>query len=68
MQRIVESIEKNSSNTLMPVLNELLRTLKSNSGASTVYGPTTLNISAGNAGLQPLINGLTGAFRTGNSK
>lgn len=68
MQRIVESIEKNSSNTIMPVLNELLRTLKSNSGASTVYGPTTLNISAGNAGLQPFINGLTGAFRTGNSK
>lgn len=68
MQRIVESIEKNSSNTIMPILNELLRTLKSNSGASTVYGPTTLNISAGNAGLQPFINGLTGAFRTGNSK
>ncbi len=68
MQRIVESIEKSGSDMLMPILTELLETLKSNSGASTVYGPSTINISAGNAGMMSILNRLSGSFKTGWDK
>lgn len=68
MQRIVESIEKSGSDMLMPILTELLKTLKSNSGASTVYGPSTINISAGNAGMMSILNRLSGSFKTGWDK
>lgn len=68
MQRIVESIEKSGNDMLMPILTELLKTLKSSSGASTVYGPSTINISAGNAGLTSILNRLSGSFKTGWDK